>query len=41
MCDEIAVMYEGKIMGIVTPGSCSMETVGLMMAGTDGETEKE
>jgi general nucleoside transport system ATP-binding protein len=42
MCDEIAVMYEGRIMGVVTPGSCTMETVGLMMAGTEYETvEKE
>lgn len=37
LCDEIAVMYEGRIMGIVTPGSCSMETVGLMMAGTEND----
>lgn len=35
LCDEIAVMYEGRIMGVVQPGVCDMETVGLMMAGTE------
>ena len=31
--DRIAVMYEGKISGIVDP-SISRETIGLLMAGT-------
>jgi simple sugar transport system ATP-binding protein len=33
LSDHIAVLYEGKIMGMVCPGSTDLETVGLMMAG--------
>jgi ABC-type uncharacterized transport system ATPase subunit len=32
LADRIAVMYRGKIVGIV-PGNASRETLGLMMAG--------
>jgi simple sugar transport system ATP-binding protein len=34
LCDRIAVMYEGKVMGIVRPHDVDAETIGLMMAGT-------
>ena len=33
LSDRIAVMYEGKIMGIVDPATATREEVGLMMAG--------
>ena len=34
LCDRIAVMYEGELMGTVTPQGADAETLGLMMAGT-------
>jgi simple sugar transport system ATP-binding protein len=33
LSDRIAVIYEGKIMGIVDPATATREEVGLMMAG--------
>ena len=33
LSDRIAVMYEGRIMGIVDPAVATREEVGLMMAG--------
>ena len=33
LSDRIAVMYEGKIMGVVTCDEADIETIGLMMAG--------
>ena len=33
LSDRIAVMYEGKIIGIVDPATATREEVGLMMAG--------
>ena len=33
LADRIAVMYEGKIIGIVDPETATREQVGLMMAG--------
>jgi simple sugar transport system ATP-binding protein len=33
LSDRIAVMYEGKVMGIVDPATVTREEVGLMMAG--------
>ena len=33
LADRIAVMYEGKIIGIVDPQTATREEVGLMMAG--------
>ena len=33
ICDRIAVMYEGRFMGIVDPSACDFEQVGMMMAG--------
>lgn len=34
MSDRIAVMYEGRIMGVVPAEEATMEELGLMMAGT-------
>lgn len=34
LCDRIAVIYEGQLMGTVTPREADPETLGLMMAGT-------
>ncbi len=34
VCDRIAVMFEGHFMGEVTPDSCTVEEIGLMMAGS-------
>ncbi len=31
--DRIAVLYEGQVMGILTPDQVDRETIGLMMAG--------
>ena len=33
LADRIAVMYEGKIMGVVDPAEATREQIGLMMAG--------
>ena len=30
---RIAVIYEGKIIGVVTRGQATVEQIGLMMAG--------
>ena len=37
LSDRIAVLYEGKIMGIVDPATATREEVGLMMAGVSAE----
>jgi ABC-type uncharacterized transport system ATPase subunit len=34
LCDRIAVMYEGRFMGIVSTAQATMENIGLMMAGS-------
>lgn len=34
LCDRIAVIYEGRMMGVVTPREADPETLGLMMAGS-------
>jgi general nucleoside transport system ATP-binding protein len=34
VCDRVAVMFEGRFMGIVNPANCDMGDVGLMMAGS-------
>jgi simple sugar transport system ATP-binding protein len=34
LSDRILVMYEGQIMGEVTPDEVTMEELGLMMAGS-------
>jgi simple sugar transport system ATP-binding protein len=36
MSDRIAVLYEGRIMGIVDAEDANMKELGLMMAGTSG-----
>ena len=33
VCDRVAVIYGGRIMGIVEPSACDFEKVGMMMAG--------
>jgi simple sugar transport system ATP-binding protein len=33
LADRIAVMYEGQIVGIVDPGTATLEEIGLLMAG--------
>lgn len=39
ICDRIAVIFEGKIVGIVNNGAdLNLNKIGLMMAGHDGET---
>lgn len=35
LSDRIAVMYQGKIVGIVAAGKADRETIGLMMAGAE------
>jgi simple sugar transport system ATP-binding protein len=34
LCDRIAVIYEGELMGTVRPRDADAETIGMMMAGT-------
>lgn len=34
VCDRVAVMFEGRFMGIVDPLNCDLDDVGLMMAGS-------
>ena len=34
LSDRVAVMYEGRIMGIVKPEETTIEEMGLMMGGT-------
>ena len=34
LCDRVAVIFGGEIMGIVNPGETDVEEVGLMMAGS-------
>jgi simple sugar transport system ATP-binding protein len=37
MSDRIAVLYEGRIMGVVESEEARIEALGLMMAGTTAE----
>ncbi len=39
LSDRIAVIYEGRIMGIVEAGDASIEKIGLMMAGVLPDSE--
>jgi len=34
LSDRIAVMYDGRIMGVVDPKTVDIDTIGLMMTGT-------
>ena len=34
LCDRIAVLYEGRVMGILNAHDADPEMTGLMMAGT-------
>ena len=38
LADRIAVMFEGRIMGVVDAAGASVEEIGLMMAGIAGRT---
>jgi len=38
--DRIAVMYEGRIMGVVDVEGADIEEIGLMMAGTEVQNPK-
>jgi simple sugar transport system ATP-binding protein len=40
LSDRIAVMFEGKIMGILEHDQADIEHIGLMMAGVQAESEK-
>ena len=39
MCDRIAVMYKGEVMGIYRNGDLTTEQIGLLMAGVKNEGE--
>jgi general nucleoside transport system ATP-binding protein len=39
MCDRIAVMYKGEIMGIYRNGELTTEQIGLLMAGVKNTEE--
>lgn len=41
LCDRIAVIYEGRLMGTVSAHDADAETIGLMMAGTSLEQARE
>lgn len=41
LADRIAVLYEGKIIGIVDPAVATREEVGLMMAGVSNSNQQE
>ena len=38
LSDRVAVMYEGRVMGLVDPKTVDLEQIGLMMAGIDVPT---
>lgn len=41
LCDEIAVIYKGKIMGVVAREETTREKIGLMMGGAKMSSSKE
>jgi len=41
LSDRIAVMYEGRVMGIVDRQQATTEQLGLMMAGVSGDTSPD
>jgi simple sugar transport system ATP-binding protein len=41
LSDRIAVMFEGRIMGILPREAASRERIGLMMAGVDPDSEPQ
>lgn len=41
LADRIAVMFQGRFMGIYRPGDLTMESIGLLMAGVRPEAAKE
>ena len=40
LSDRVIVLYEGKIVGEVDPGSVSEEEIGLMMTGGSARAEE-
>lgn len=38
LCDRIMVMYEGRVNGIVDPGTATIEEIGLLMMGENPES---
>ena len=41
VCDRVAVIYEGRFMGVVDPGDCNFDQVGMMMAGAGSTSIEE
>ena len=41
LCDRVAVMFQGRFMGVVDPRTASSEDLGLMMAGSKRLPEEE
>ena len=42
LSDDVAVMFEGRIVAVVPRAECTVQGLGLLMAGggeTEGETE--
>ena len=38
LSDEVAVMYEGRIVAVVPRSECTVNGLGLLMAGGEAET---
>ena len=41
LADRIAIMFEGKIMGIIDAANADLEAIGLMMAGMTPERKAQ
>jgi simple sugar transport system ATP-binding protein len=39
LSDPIGVLYEGRLAGVLPRDRCSVETLGLLMAGAGAERE--
>jgi simple sugar transport system ATP-binding protein len=37
VADTVAVLYEGRVMGVLPAAAADIETLGLMMAGASAE----
>ncbi len=40
VCDRVAVMFEGRFMGVVRPDETTIDEIGLMMAGVQRDSEE-
>ena len=38
LSDHIAVLFDGRVMGVVDGATASVEEIGLMMMGTEQKT---